>query len=208
VREALAEVVADTSPTANVLQADNLASTLMLLEETEQIDLVILDLNLPDAYGFLSLLEVRYKAPNANILVLSAYAEPRAMQLSYLLGANGFLTKASGTQEILYAINHMANGSRKPAKKNKAQSSLPDGVNFRQSCEEQLTFREMRVLRMVCKGLMNKMVAYEMGVSESTIKTHVGEILRKFGLSNRTQVVLEVLYPVETVEQAPMKCFP
>jgi DNA-binding NarL/FixJ family response regulator len=89
VREALAEVVADTSPTANVLQADNLASTLMLLEETEQIDLVILDLNLPDAYGFLSLLEVRYKAPNANILVLSAYAEPRAMQLSYLLGANG-----------------------------------------------------------------------------------------------------------------------
>jgi DNA-binding NarL/FixJ family response regulator len=203
VREALAEVVAETSPTANILQAANLSGALRLLEETERIDLVVLDLNLPDAYGFLSLLEVRDKAPSTNILVLTAYEEPRAMQLALLLGANGFLTKASSPQEILCAINHIANGSRKSAKNKKADYPLPEGFVFRKSCQERLTCQELRVLRMLCKGHMNKILAYEMGVTESTIKAHVGEIMRKFGVPNRTQVVVEVISPFERVEYGP-----
>jgi DNA-binding NarL/FixJ family response regulator len=201
VREALAEVVAITAPNANVLQAANLAGALKLLEETERIELIILDLNLPDAYGFLSLLEVREKAPGTNILVLTAYEEPRAMQLALLLGANGFLTKASRPQDILCAINHMASGSRKLSKKKmkkRDESPLPDGLVFRKSCQERLTCQEIRVLRMLCQGHMNKILAYEMGVTESTIKAHIGEIMRKFAVPNRTQVVIEVLSPFES----------
>jgi DNA-binding NarL/FixJ family response regulator len=193
VREALAKSVAHSHPNANVLQAANLAGALKLLEETERIDLIILDLNLRDAYGFQSLLEVRDKAPSTNILVLTACEEPRAMKLAALLRANGFLTKASSTREILRAINHqIANGSRKSTKNESVESPPPDGFIFRKSPQEQLTRQELRVLRMVCKGRLYKIVAYEMGVTESTIKTHVSQILRKFGVKNRTQVVCEI----------------
>jgi DNA-binding NarL/FixJ family response regulator len=206
-REALAEAVADTAPNANILQAANLAGALRLLEETERIDLVILDLNLPDSYGFMSLLEVRDKAPYTNILVLTAYEEPRVVQLALLLGANGFLTKASSIQEILCAIDHIANGSRKSAekKKKRVQSPLADRFVCRKSRQEKLTSQEIRVLRMLCKGHMNKILAYEMGITESTIKTYIGEILRKFGVPNRTQVVIEVISPFERAEyQCPL----
>lgn len=196
--DALASVVLDAAPKATVLSVGTLSCALQTLDRHDDIDLVLFDLSLPDTLGMTGLLDLRVRFPRVKILVTTAHEEPRVAEVAFLLGAKGFLSKSSDTDVIQSAVSILLSRKKKtPTVLNGSQFGPLAGFKVPASKAEALTSQQARILRLLCDGQMNKIMAFEMGVSETTIKAHVSEILRKFGLASRTQVILDVINPFD-----------
>ena len=148
--------------------------------------LVLLDLNLPDALGFESLIEMRRLCPTAPILVISAYCDESIVERGQALGAAGFVSKGETRDAIIDTVRRLLAGEILGERRN---GSDKGGTRGRLKA---LTTQQLRVLQLVCQGLLNKQIAHQLAVSEATIKAHVGEILHKLGVSTRTQAVAEM----------------
>ena len=189
-REALRGAVARVLPDAQLREADSVDALYALVETESDADLLLLDLNMPGAQGFSALVHLRALHPQLPIVVVSAREEPAVMRRALDHGAVGFIPKSADAATLGVAIASVLDGNRwaPPA----ALSAPAAGADERDAAQRvrELTPQQFRVLQMLGNGLLNKQIAYELSVSEATVKAHVTAILRKLGANNRTQAVL------------------
>jgi DNA-binding NarL/FixJ family response regulator len=189
-REALRNAVARALPTATIREAESVDALYALIEREADADLLLLDLNMPGAHGFSALVHLRAHVPQLPVMVVSAREEPAVMRRALDHGAVGFLPKSADATTLGEAIDAVLAGDRwAPASALKAPAAGAEEHDAAQRVRE-LTPQQFRVLQMLGDGLLNKQIAYELGVSEATIKAHMTAILRKLGANNRTQAVL------------------
>lgn len=189
-REALRGVIAQVLPQVRLREAEDTARLYALVEEEPDADLLLLDLNMPGAQGFSSLVYLRAHYPALPVVVVSAHEEPTVMRRALDHGAIGFIPKSADAKTLGGALQRVLEGERwVPAV---AAAAPPVGLEEQDVAAriQELTPQQFRVLQMLGAGLLNKQIAYQLGVSEATIKAHVSAILRKLGASNRTQAVL------------------
>ncbi|MAC99571.1 MAG: DNA-binding response regulator [Pseudomonadales bacterium] len=160
------------------------------LGERADWDLVLLDLNMPGAYGFSGLAQMRGQFPQIPVILISAQEESAVARRARDFGASGFIPKSASLEAIQQAVQAVLDGG----------VCWPEGIDNPpgMSSEQQqiservasLTPQQFRVLTMVCDGLLNKQIAYELDVSEATVKAHVTAIFRKLNVRTRTQAAL------------------
>ncbi|WP_181699890.1 response regulator [Chthonobacter albigriseus] len=158
------------------------------LEEDEDVDLVLLDLNMPGVRGFSGLLYLRAQFPTVPVMVVSATEDPVAIRRCMEIGASGFIPKSLGIEAIRSAIAKVLDGGVwTPPDVDVASRDESSDLVARLAS---LTPQQVRVLMMLSEGLLNKQIAYELSVSEATVKAHVSAILQKLGVESRTQAVI------------------
>ncbi|MBL4834592.1 MAG: response regulator transcription factor [Pseudomonas sp.] len=153
-------------------------------------DLVLLDLNMPGAYGFSGLVLLRGQYPHVPVVVISAQEDASVVNRARDFGASGFIPKSSSLEAIQEAVRTvLEGGSSWPASTGNG-GPLSEQEKTVSAQLASLTPQQFRVLTMVCDGLLNKQIAYELSVSEATVKAHVTAIFRKLGVRTRTQAAL------------------
>ena len=189
-REALRGAVARVLPDAQLREADSVEALYTLVEAEPDADLLLLDLNMPGAQGFSALVHLRALHPQLPIVVVSAREEPSVMRRALDHGALGFIPKSADSDTIGEAVGLVLDGERwAPAEAAAAPAMDRDEHAVAQRLRE-LTPQQFRVLQMLGEGRLNKQIAWDLNVSEATIKAHVTAVLRKLGVNNRTQAVL------------------
>ena len=189
-REALRGVVARLLPAATLREADGVDALYALVDGEADADLLLLDLNMPGAQGFSTLVHLRALHPQLPIVVVSAREEPAVMRRALDHGAVGFIPKSADAATLGEAITSVLDGNRwAPAAAFDEPAAAAEEHDAARRVRE-LTPQQFRVLQMLGAGRLNKQIAYELGVSEATIKAHMTAILRKLGAGNRTQAVL------------------
>jgi len=158
------------------------------------IDLLLLDLKMPDNDGLLGLIKLRSRFPHVAIVVISATEDPHIINEVRASGALAYIIKSTPLEEMQSIISSVLKGN----------SHFPQWVGHTSepSISEkiaQLTPQQLRVLSMIAKGDLNKQIAYQLNVKESTIKTHISEIFKKLGIINRTQAAL-LIQPLELLD--------
>ncbi|MCF6215180.1 MAG: response regulator transcription factor [Emcibacter sp.] len=207
--EALKGVVLDVfSGDAECICTTTARETLQALERGPAFDLILLDLKLPGADGFSCLISIRRKAPSIPVVMVSSQDQIDIVRESFSYGTMGYLPKSSSQDVMKNAIRLVMSGS--PYIPTEALGlfgdSLGEAIGIAQFKKEgsrqppetdkvkenisALTPRQLAVLDLLAEGKANKIIAYELGISEITVKAHVSAILRKLGVSNRLQAVI------------------
>jgi len=185
-REALSGLFAD----AAIAEAGSFDDAATVLEKDSDLDLVLLDLSMPGVRGFSGLMYLRAQYPSVPVIVVSANDDPAVIRRCMEFGASGFIPKTVGVEAMREAISRVLEGGI---------STPPDvDLSLRTDAETAdlmarlltLTPQQTRVLMMLSEGLLNKQIAYNLSVSEATVKAHVSAILQKLGVESRTQAVI------------------
>lgn len=173
---------------ARLFQAHSMAQLWPLLRSHPDTQLILLDLKLPDAEGFAGLTALRTEYPDISVLMVSAIEDPAVIKQALQLGAAAYLPKSAPLEVLSEAVAAVLAGERwLPAELEASVSQAADLIDQQfASALEQLTPQQFRVLKMIADGLLNKQIAYEMNVQETTVKQHVSAILRKLEVNNRT----------------------
>lgn len=179
-RQALQSVVEGLGPPIRLEAFDSLAGVQGRLDLRQDVDLVLLDLNLPDSRGLEGLSALRAAYPALRLVVMSASEEAAVVARALALGANGFIPKSAPIDQLRDALNAVIAGRR----------WTPPGLAASGGARVTLTPTQMRIMVGLQAGRLNKQIAHEIGVSEKTIKAHMTEIFRKLGVQNRTQAVI------------------
>ncbi|MBU2115387.1 MAG: response regulator transcription factor [Gammaproteobacteria bacterium] len=173
---------------ALLLQAHNMQQVWPLLRQHPDTHFIFLDLRMPGSDGFTGLSALRTEYPDVPVIMVSAEEDPVIIKQALALGAAAYVPKSAPLELLSEAITAVLNGD----------SWLPEALvqdvhNARALIDEdfakrleQLTPQQFRVLKMIADGLLNKQIAYEMNVQETTVKQHVSAILRKLNVNNRT----------------------
>jgi DNA-binding NarL/FixJ family response regulator len=189
-RDALRQAVASVVPAAKIDQAGTFDELTALLELDSDVDLVLLDLSMPGISGFSGLIYLRAQYPAIPVVIVSASDDGSTIRRSLDFGASGFIPKRFGVETLRDAIVRVMDGDVwVPADTDLSSTIDPDMARLRDRLVT-LTPQQVRVLMMLSEGLLNKQIAYELGVSEATIKAHVSAILQKLGVESRTQAVI------------------
>lgn len=165
------------------------------MAESLQPDVILLDLMMPHKNGIEAITEIKNNNPEARILVLTSFAEDEMVFPAIKGGALGYLLKDSSPQELLQAIRDTYEGesSLHPTIARKLIREINRPAQDLPPAAEPLTEREVEVLKLVAHGLSNQAIAEKLTISERTVRTHVGNILKKLHLANRTQAALYAL---------------
>jgi len=189
-RGALHAAVSGVVPEATVAEAGTFEELTALLERDAEIDLVLLDLSMPGISGFSGLIYLRAQYPAIPVVIVSASDDSATIRRSMEFGASGFIPKRFGIDTLRTAIAKvMAGEIWLPLDVDLAAAADPELEKLRDRLVT-LTPQQVRVLMMLSEGLLNKQIAYALGVSEATIKAHVSAILQKLGVESRTQAVI------------------
>jgi DNA-binding NarL/FixJ family response regulator len=189
-RGALREAVTGLFREVDIAEAGTFEEVTELAERGGDVDLILLDLSMPGVRGFSGLMYLRAQYPSLPVVVVSANDDPAVIRRCMEFGASGFIPKTLGTDALRQAVTRVLQGE---------VWTPPDVDLARQSDAETaamiarlatLTPQQVRVLMMLSGGLLNKQIAYELGVSEATVKAHVSAILQKLGVESRTQAVI------------------
>ncbi len=190
-RAALKQAVEKIAPDAEIIEVSSLAQTQEVLSRDTDIKLVLLDIHMSDSHGFSGLIMIRQEFPTLPVIVVSASEDLPIMQKSMQHGASGFIPKSSSLSVIGQAISSVFEG----------ELWLPEGAveKFEEQTAEEheiaqrlasLTPAQFRVLIGLTQGLLNKQIAYNMDISEATVKAHSTAIFRKLNVNTRTQAVI------------------
>ena len=190
-RDALKHALSQAMPEARLLDAESVSSLQSLVEDHAEADLLLLDLQMPGANGFSALAYMRGQYPGLPVIVVSAQEDAATVRRAIAHGASGYVPKSASVETIGEAVRAVLDGDvwLPPHLSAPPGALKPDEVNVAALIAE-LTPQQFRVLGMIAEGLLNKQIAFELGVSEATIKAHMTAIMRKLGVSNRTQVAL------------------
>ncbi|MBU3022786.1 response regulator transcription factor [Aestuariibacter sp. A3R04] len=190
-REALSAALEPHFEDAEIIEADSLESTLVVLNENHHIDLLLLDLNMPGGEYFNGLISVKDVYPDLPVAVISANESIEVVAQVMGLGAQGFIPKSAPTSQIAQAIVTIKNGDTWVPEEMKAElENVDEEMALLLKRFRELTPKQIQVLSYLRAGLMNKQIAHEMNVTEATIKAHISAILRKLEINTRTQAVL------------------
>ena len=188
-RSAIRQIISDGVPDVNLFEAGTLDETEKILGTANRVDLLLLDIHMPGMHGLTGLCFLRAEFPSVPIAIISASSDPRLIRQAIAHGAAGYILKSSPVPEIREAINSLLLGEYwVPDLENNEELQLED--NDRAVRLSSLTPQQFRVLRMVSEGQLNKQIAYELNISEATVKSHVSAILQKLGVNSRTQAVI------------------
>ncbi|EMV9186178.1 response regulator transcription factor ErdR [Pseudomonas sp. NY15437] len=188
-------------PEARLSEAASIAELEVRLNEKADWDLVLLDLNMPGAYGFSGLVLLRGQYPQIPVVMVSAQEEAAVVQRSREFGASGFIPKSSDLGTLQQAVRAVLDGDVWWPPQVDAVTEMSEEVRAASAGLASLTPQQFRVLTMVCEGLLNKQIAFELSVSEATVKAHVTAIFRKLNVRTRTQAAL-LLAQMESVPGA------
>ncbi|OUR78229.1 DNA-binding response regulator [Colwellia psychrerythraea] len=186
-RQALTITLKSHFTSAVIVDAQNIPELELHLQSEEKADLLLLDLDIPGAHGFNSLISIRRSHPDLGIVVISGFEDKETIHKAMSFGAAGFIPKSTPVPKMLVAIKEVLNGTL----------WTPDGefnpnekVNNIDDKIASLTPKQHEILLMFADGLLNKQIASQLGTSESTIKSHASIIFLKLGVRNRTQAVI------------------
>jgi two-component system, NarL family, nitrate/nitrite response regulator NarL len=183
--EGVSALLKEVEPGISILTATSIAQA---IEMKGAIDLILLDLHLPDAFGFNGIERLRFAFDAAPIVVVSSEDAPPHIEACIRHGAMGFVPKSSSATELISAMKRILGG----------QSYLPQysmagtlGFSVKAPANDKVHFtaRQREVLMKVIQGKINKVIARELGISETTVKTHVAAVLAALGATNRTEAV-------------------
>ncbi len=190
-RDALQRAVQQALPQAQVHGVESIGALLALLERHAQADLLLLDLHMPGAHGYSALAHIRGHYPELPVMVVSAHEEALVARRALAHGAVAYVPKSAAGGEIAQAIRVVLEGGLwLPPRLREERAEFKAGEAEVAARIAQLTPQQFRVLGMIAAGLLNKQIAFELGVSEATVKAHMTAIMRKLGVNNRTQVAL------------------
>jgi DNA-binding NarL/FixJ family response regulator len=193
-REAMQLAIRSVYPNSEIHEATEIAAATEMISSLRRgYDVALLDLSMPGTVGFDGVLLMRTQFPRLPILIVSGLDDPRVIREAMSYGISGFVSKSAKKSELAKALKTVVEGSvylpewyeRSPQGKQPADN---EQLIARLST---LTKQQIRVLQMLRQGKLNKQIAYELDVGETTIKAHVGEILRKLNVVSRTQAVIE-----------------
>jgi DNA-binding NarL/FixJ family response regulator len=189
-RDALRQAIEGLAHPHEVEMAGDYDRVEALIRDGSEVDLVLLDLNMPGNKGFSGLLRLRSEYPEVPVVVISATEDGATVRRVLELGASGFIPKSATMAEIRNAIGAVLSGSIWMPENAEADSQ--EDSEFAELAErlKTLTPQQSKVLGMLGEGLLNKQIAYELGVSEATVKAHVSAVLLKLGVDSRTQAVI------------------
>jgi len=189
-RGALREAVTGLFADAAIAEAGSFDDAVALLDKGGDVDLVLLDLTMPGVRGFSGLMYLRAQYPSVPVVVVSANDDPAVIRRCMEFGASGFIPKTLGVEEMRAAIARVLEGG----------VWTPPDVDLKAGTDAEtadlmgrlstLTPQQVRVLMMLSERLLNKQIAYNLTVSEATVKAHVSAILQKLGVESRTQAVI------------------
>jgi len=192
-REALVLALQLLFENVDIIQSDGLDSTLDALQQNSDFDLVLLDLNMPGCDNFYGLIRVTQDFPKIPVAVVSASDSVEVVSKVMSLGAKGFIPKTTATQTIANALKQIMHGN----------NWLPEGMQSRIEHIEhikpifdvarlvgELTPKQFQVLKLIQNGLLNKQIAFELNITEATVKAHISGVFRKLNVNTRTQAVL------------------
>lgn len=190
IRDVVARVFADQDEDLVCLEATDEAELLRLAESGEDLDLVLLDLSMPGAHGLSHLVRLRSRLPATPVVVISSVTDPATVRQAITCGAAGFIPKSAGKDAIAAALATVfAGGVHLPAEllAEAGPRAAPPGAD---PDSGPLTSRQLAVLALVADGKANKQIAWELSISEMTVKAHITAILRKLGVSSRAQAIV------------------
>ncbi|ABC31756.1 response regulator transcription factor [Hahella sp. KA22] len=203
-RAALKQAVTQAVRFVDVVEVESIATLQDAVVANPDADLVLLDLNMPGAHGFSGLVFMRGQYPGLPVVIVSGSEELQVIRRAIDYGASGFIPKSAPLDEISQAIQAVLNGEVwLPADvAAKIDSVKAEHSDFSERLAT-LTPQQFRVLGMLTEGMLNKQIAYDLDVSEATVKAHITALFRKLGVRNRTQAVIAVQQmEVEQQQQA------
>lgn len=190
---ALSAVISRFYPDAEIITCNNLESSLQTLSENPDIDLLLLDLHMPGSQGLFGLITVREKFPSIPVAIVSASNEQDTVNRAIGFGAVGYLVKSLSQDDMHEAVELILQGQQwvPKAYRNNLRPVSEEDQSLASRLSE-LTPQQYRVLCYLREGRLNKQIAYELNVTEATVKAHITSIFRKLKVSNRTQAVIEL----------------
>jgi DNA-binding NarL/FixJ family response regulator len=189
-RGAMREAVTTLFATSDVFEAGGFDDLQSLLERESDMDLVLLDLTMPGVRGFSGLLFLRAQFPGVPVVIVSANEEPGVIRRCMEFGASGFLPKTLDVEIMRSAIRRVLDGGVWTPPDIDLSGGADAATRDLVGRLATLTPQQVRVLMMLSEGLLNKQIAFELKVSEATVKAHVSAILQKLGVESRTQAVI------------------
>lgn len=191
-RGALKQALSGIGGEITVLEAGDFESVKALIASSQDVDLVLLDLTMPGASGLSGLVALRGIGSTVPIVVVSAHDDVSTIRRALDLGASGFISKSASMEQIRNGVMAVLDGG----------VTTPEGIELGEEADAEisdlierlqtLTPQQTRVLGMLAEGLLNKQIAYELNVSEATIKAHVSAVLQKLDVDSRTQAVIKL----------------
>jgi DNA-binding NarL/FixJ family response regulator len=188
-RGALRDAVTGLFAAGDIAEAGSFDEISGLLDRHRDIELVLFDLAMNGVRGFSGLIYVRAQYPGVAVVILSGNDDPSVIRRCMDCGAAGFIPKTLGAEQIRKAVERVRDGGIFTPPDIDLAKPRPDGAAMLARLSS-LTPQQVRVLMMLSGGLLNKQIAYELSVSEATVKAHVSAILRKLGVESRTQAVI------------------
>ena len=190
-REALKGALLNAFSELTVFESDNFKSTLEILEQEDDLDILLLDLHMPGNNDLYGLIRIREDHPDLPIAVVSGSEELNVVSKVMAYGALGFIPKSSSSAQIANAVNEILEGETwLPESMKDKVNQLSDDETKVAAQVASLTPQQYKVLSYLHEGLLNKQIAYELNISEATVKAHITAIFRKLDVYNRTQAVL------------------
>ncbi len=198
-REAITNVIQTGFPEAETLETEDLDTALSLAQTHDDLDLVLLDLNMPGMNGLNGLISLRNEAPTIPVVIVSAEDDKQIVLQAITCGAVGFISKSSPRAQMTEALEQILQGNvylpsdiirqsdQDSSRRNRRNSEHPQ---IAPELLSSLTRRQLLVLERMAKGESNKQIAYNLHIAETTVKAHVSAILRKLGVHNRVQAIL------------------
>ena len=188
-RDGLAMRIEQIVPEATVVQAASFSQVLKILQTEKNPDMIILDIEMPDMPGLNNLREIRDLAPHTALLVVSATEDTRIIRTVLGFGVKGYISKRAEIKVFNNALKLVLDGGTYVPpdliEATPTHKSAKDGIGIKT-----LTARQAQVLDLIAQGKSNKQIAYDIGVSESTVKLHINALLRTLHVNNRTQAVV------------------
>ncbi|WP_218314386.1 response regulator [Halomonas sp. 18071143] len=202
-RDALQAVIRGGLADTQLLEADSLAAAMAHIEAHDTLDLLLLDLSLPDADGLEGLKTLRSAFPWLPVAIVSAHQERQLVLDAITQGAVGYIPKSTPGEQLLSALEQILQGQlylpadimrRPPAQRAPVAASVSSSTAL-QDVERpgrlpRLTDKQLDVLSCMSQGMSNKQIARELTIAETTVKTHVSAILRKLGASSRVHAIV------------------
>ena len=191
-RGALSQALGVAFSNSQILEAGSLDELTERLAATAEVDLILLDLTMPGVHGVSGLLYLRAQHPDIPVVIVSASDDTGSIRHCLDCGASGFIPKSQSVESIREAIRRILEGEVWLPPNLDLSAAPADDNSELISRLATLTPQQVRVLMMLGEGLLNKQIAFKLGVSEATIKAHVSAILQKLGVDSRTQAVIAI----------------
>jgi DNA-binding NarL/FixJ family response regulator len=189
-RAALLQAFKQSVQGSDVVEAQSFDEVKSCLQDLPDVELVFLDLNMPGNDGFYGLTHLRNAHPDILVIMVSASEDAATMQKAIALGASAFIPKSAPLALLSDAIQHVLNGEIWLPAGIEGTDSVPEEDRELAEKLERLSPSQFKVLQLIADGLLNKQIAYELNIRETTVKQHVSAILTKLEVYNRTQAGL------------------